>query len=128
MVKTEQGVELVIGNTASGNGRSKKRPASRSAAANVRAPASGEAKRNAARTSRAILHAAIEEYADFGFGGARIEEIAARSDTNVRMIYHYFGPRKRCIGNASSSSTTRSDDRKMHSSSIADRLAMPWSC
>lgn len=38
-----------------------------------------------------ILAAATAEFAQNGFGGARINEIARRADTNKRMLYHYFG-------------------------------------
>jgi TetR/AcrR family transcriptional regulator len=38
-----------------------------------------------------ILDAATAEFAQNGFGGARINEIARRADTNKRMLYHYFG-------------------------------------
>jgi len=43
------------------------------------------------RTSAAILAAAVHEFAQKGYGGARIDEIAKRSGANKRMIYHYFG-------------------------------------
>lgn len=35
--------------------------------------------------------AAIAEFSQKGFSGARIETIARKAPTNVRMIYHYFG-------------------------------------
>ena len=38
-----------------------------------------------------ILTAATAEFAENGFGGARINEIARRAGTNKRMLYHYFG-------------------------------------
>jgi TetR/AcrR family transcriptional regulator len=38
-----------------------------------------------------ILNAATAEFAENGFGGARINEIARRAGTNKRMLYHYFG-------------------------------------
>jgi AcrR family transcriptional regulator len=43
------------------------------------------------QTSAAILAAAVHEFAQKGYGGARIDEIAKRSGANKRMIYHYFG-------------------------------------
>ncbi len=39
----------------------------------------------------AILRAAKAAFANYGFAGARIEEIVKQSGVNVRMIYHYFG-------------------------------------
>jgi TetR/AcrR family transcriptional regulator len=47
--------------------------------------------RNPQRTHAAILEAATEEFAAHGFGGARVDAIAARAQTNKRMLYHYFG-------------------------------------
>ena len=47
--------------------------------------------RDAAATSDRILEAAIAEFADHGYAGARIDAIAQRADVNMRMLYHYFG-------------------------------------
>lgn len=43
------------------------------------------------QTRRAIIDAAIAEFADKGLSGARVDEIAARTATTKRMIYYYFG-------------------------------------
>ena len=43
------------------------------------------------RTRADILAIATEEFADKGFSGARIDEIAERTNTSKRMIYYYFG-------------------------------------
>jgi len=48
-------------------------------------------KRDAEATMLRILQAAKEDFASNGFGGARIDEIAEKSESNKRMIYHYFG-------------------------------------
>ena len=42
-------------------------------------------------TKTAILAAATREFADKGFGGARIDAIAADAKINKRMLYHYYG-------------------------------------
>jgi TetR/AcrR family transcriptional regulator len=47
--------------------------------------------RDAAATRKRILDAAIDEFAERGFSGARIDSIAQRSSANMRMIYHYYG-------------------------------------
>ena len=47
--------------------------------------------RDAEVTRKRILAAAKVEFAKKGLGGARVDEIAARSKANKRMIYHYFG-------------------------------------
>ena len=38
-----------------------------------------------------ILDVATAEFADRGYAGARVDEIAARTRTTKRMIYYYFG-------------------------------------
>jgi AcrR family transcriptional regulator len=47
--------------------------------------------RNPVLNRRAILDAATQEFATKGFGGARVDAIAARAGSNKRMLYHYFG-------------------------------------
>jgi AcrR family transcriptional regulator len=42
-------------------------------------------------TRSRILAAAKVEFAKKGLGGARVDDIARRSKTNKRMMYHYFG-------------------------------------
>ena len=41
-------------------------------------------------TKRNIIEIATDEFANKGFSGARIDEIAARTKTSKRMIYYYF--------------------------------------
>jgi len=50
--------------------------------------------RDPERTSAAILAAAVKEFTEKGYGGARIEEIAERANVNKRMLYHYFGDKE----------------------------------
>ena len=52
---------------------------------------SGVATRDPDRTRRRILAAALAEFADKGFAGARVDAIARRARGNKRMLYHYFG-------------------------------------
>ena len=47
--------------------------------------------RDADRTRREILEAAIEEFSARGLLGARVDAIAERIHTTKRMIYYYFG-------------------------------------
>jgi DNA-binding transcriptional regulator YbjK len=54
----------------------------------------GTAKRDPARTRETILQAATIEFSEHGIGGARIDQIARRSGSNKRMIYHYFGDKE----------------------------------
>jgi len=43
------------------------------------------------RTRSEILAVATHEFADKGYAGARVDEIAAKTRTTKRMIYYYFG-------------------------------------
>src|SRR5438093_7393618 len=47
--------------------------------------------RHPARTRERILAAALREFSDKGFAGARVDRIARRARINKRMLYHYFG-------------------------------------
>jgi AcrR family transcriptional regulator len=47
--------------------------------------------RDAERTRADILAVATREFADRGYAGARINEIADKTSTTKRMIYYYFG-------------------------------------
>jgi AcrR family transcriptional regulator len=53
-----------------------------------------ERQRDAVRTRREILEVATSEFADRGFAGARVDEIAARTRTTKRMIYYYFSSKE----------------------------------
>jgi len=46
--------------------------------------------RDADRTREAILRGAMAEFADHGFGGARMEAIAERCKVDKKLIYYYF--------------------------------------
>ncbi|AGM06097.1 MULTISPECIES: TetR/AcrR family transcriptional regulator [Amycolatopsis] len=50
-----------------------------------------ERQRDKERTRAEILAVATREFADKGYAGARVDEIAARTSTTKRMIYYYFG-------------------------------------
>ena len=47
--------------------------------------------RDAVRTRAELLAVATSVFADSGYSGARIDEIAHRTRTTKRMIYYYFG-------------------------------------
>ena len=47
--------------------------------------------RDAERTRQEILDVAAREFADRGFAGGRVDEIADRTRTTKRMIYYYYG-------------------------------------
>jgi AcrR family transcriptional regulator len=46
--------------------------------------------RDADRSQRDILEAALGEFAEHGLGGARMDRIAERAAVNKRLIYYYF--------------------------------------
>ena len=42
-----------------------------------------------------VLDAAIEEFSEHGFAGARVERISRRAGTVDRMLYYYYGNKER---------------------------------
>jgi TetR/AcrR family transcriptional regulator, upper aerobic nicotinate degradation pathway regulator len=42
-----------------------------------------------------VLEAAIDEFSEHGFAGARIERISQRAGTVDRMLYYYYGNKER---------------------------------
>jgi AcrR family transcriptional regulator len=50
-----------------------------------------ELQRDAERTRAELLAVATEVFAESGYSGARVDEIAERTRTTKRMIYYYFG-------------------------------------
>jgi AcrR family transcriptional regulator len=59
----------------------------------VRADGS-ERVRDAERTRAEILDVATREFADRGYNGARVDEIATKTRTTKRMIYYYFASKE----------------------------------
>lgn len=47
------------------------------------------------QTEARVLDAAIHEFSEHGFAGARIERISQRAGTVDRMLYYYFGNKER---------------------------------
>jgi len=52
-------------------------------------------KRDPVGMQRKILEAATEEFANHGYGGARVERISRRARTVDRMLYYYFGSKEK---------------------------------
>ena len=50
--------------------------------------------RDAERTRAEILDVATAEFAEQGYAGARVDEIAASTRTTKRMLYYYFGSKQ----------------------------------
>jgi TetR/AcrR family transcriptional regulator len=56
-----------------------------------RAPAPEDRQRDAERSKRCLLAAALDEFAAKGFAGARVQDIAERAGVNKQLISYYFG-------------------------------------
>jgi TetR/AcrR family transcriptional regulator len=63
----------------------------RTAPAISRKPRSGAPGRDPRRSQERILAAALAEFSEHGFAGARVDRIARRARINKRMLYCYFG-------------------------------------
>lgn len=71
-----------------------KRPAQKSAASRDEPAEKPKRKRDPVKSRQTILRVASNEFCQHGFSGARVERIATRSKSNMRMIYHYFGDKE----------------------------------
>ena len=63
--------------------------------------------RDAQATREKILSAARDEFAAHGFAGGRVDRIARVADSNVRMIYAYFGNKSGLFDAALADAITR---------------------
>jgi AcrR family transcriptional regulator len=79
--------------------------------------------RDAERTQQEILRAAMDEFAERGLGGARIDSIAERAGVNKRLIYYYFGGKDELFLAVleQTYADIRSAERELH----LDRLSPP---
>jgi AcrR family transcriptional regulator len=59
-----------------------------------RSPADGERQRDAERSRQALLDAALDEFAEHGYAGARVADIARRAGVNKQLINYYFGSKE----------------------------------
>jgi TetR/AcrR family transcriptional regulator len=51
-------------------------------------------RRDAVATRTILLQAALTEFCEKGFSGARTADIAKLAGCNIRMLYHYFGSKE----------------------------------
>lgn len=63
--------------------------------------------RDAKATKARIRAAAVQEFARHGYAGGRVQRIASEAETNVRMIYAYFGGKSGMFDAALSEALTR---------------------
>jgi AcrR family transcriptional regulator len=54
----------------------------------------GPGRRAPERRRQSLLDSAILEFSTYGIGGARVDRIAQRANTNKAMVYHYFGSKE----------------------------------
>jgi AcrR family transcriptional regulator len=80
--------------TAPAGGRPKETGTSVAKQANKAGPATSKSDRDAEATRLDILEVAAREFADKGLSGARIDEIAEKTNSSKRMIYYYFGSKE----------------------------------
>lgn len=58
---------------------------------NVAAPGRPAPRESSRQTREMILNGALAEFAEKGFDGARIDEIALRAGVNKNLLYHHYG-------------------------------------
>ncbi|HEX6515018.1 MAG TPA: TetR family transcriptional regulator [Nocardioidaceae bacterium] len=59
-----------------------------------RAPAADRRQRDAERSRQRLLAAALDEFSERGYAGARVGSIAARAGVNPQLITYYFGGKR----------------------------------
>lgn len=74
------------------------RGTAKKAAGPRRAPDPADRQRDAERTKQRILDAALGEFADKGYAGARVRAIADRAGVNSQLISYYFGGKQALYG------------------------------
>jgi AcrR family transcriptional regulator len=57
-------------------------------------PVEAERRRDRDRTQAEILDVATRHFAEHGYSGARVDEIAEQTRTTKRMLYYYFGSKE----------------------------------
>jgi TetR/AcrR family transcriptional regulator len=83
-------------------------------------------KRDPESTRRALLDAAIGEFAEKGLAGARVDEIAARAEVNKQLVYHHFGTKEDLYTVALEEvyAAIRQEERALHLDDLPPREAM----
>lgn len=82
--------------------------------------------RDAGLTRKRILAAATVEFARKGLGGARVDQIALRSKSNKRMIYHYFGGKEQLFKTVLENAYLgiRSAEKELHLDELSPETAI----
>jgi len=77
-------------------------------------------KRHENEATERILHAAASVFADVGFAGARVDEIAKRADMNKALIYYHVGSKETLYGEVIAAMLNEAETRLMQEMSNAD--------
>ena len=77
-------------------------------------------------TLRRILEAATVEFAAQGFAGARVDRIARRARVNKRMLYYYFGSKRRLFGEVLAAAARRRLDAVPSTAQSPVDVAVAW--
>ncbi len=98
----------------------------KTAAARRDAPRREPGKRDPENTRRALLDAAIGEFAEKGLAGARVDEIAARAEVNKQLVYHHFGTKEDLYAVALEAvyAAIREEEQALHLGGLPPREAM----
>jgi TetR/AcrR family transcriptional regulator len=89
-------------------------------------PRRPQGRRDPDSTRRALLNAAIGEFAEKGLAGARVDEIAARAGVNKQLVYHHFGTKEDLYAAALEEvyAEIRTKEQALHLADLPPRDAM----
>lgn len=96
------------------------------ATASRTAPRREPGKRDPESTRRALLKAAVGEFAEKGLAGARVDEIAARAEVNKQLVYHHFGTKEDLYTAALEEvyAAIRQEEQALHLDDLLPQVAM----
>ena len=85
-----------------------------------------QGRRDPEGTRRALLAAAVAEFAGKGLAGARVDEIARIAGVNKQLVYHYFGSKEDLFQAALESvyAEIRAREQDLHLADLPPREAM----
>lgn len=82
--------------------------------------------RDPERTRAQLMEAALTEFGDHGFHGARVDKITKAAGCNARLLYHYFGSKEKLYIAALEHIFTdiRAQERQLELERLQPRAAM----
>jgi TetR/AcrR family transcriptional regulator len=83
-------------------------------------------KRDRKATYNSLLSAAVSEFAENGYAGARVDRIAGQAGVNKQLVYHYFGNKDDLYRTALETiyKDIRSRENELHLADLPPRAAM----